>query len=107
MEGVELEQHMEREAVRLAGLEKDADAIDLSDISDSDEEIEEVGTLGAPVYDIYVKDHVSRKGFFKQSQSFRMYPVIEARTRVDEYGEMLDLAAFSKFEQKVPEDYVR
>ena len=75
-----------------------------------DEENEEVGgaavggVAGVPVYDIYVRDHVTRKGFFKQSQAFRMYPVYEVRNRVDEYGEVVDLSFYSKFEQKVPED---
>jgi cleavage and polyadenylation specificity factor subunit 2 len=73
-------------------------------LSDSDEEVEDTGVAGVPIYDIYVKDHVTRKGFFKQSQAFRMYPVHEVRNRVDDYGEVFDHSAFTKFEQKVPED---
>ncbi|KAJ3304049.1 cleavage and polyadenylation specificity factor subunit 2 [Kappamyces sp. JEL0829] len=108
LEGEELEEFLAREAEREALKEKDVNDIDLANLSDSDEEIEETGGLagapGLPVYDIYVKDHVDRKGFFKQSQAFRMYPVHEVRNRVDDYGELLDLTMFSKFEQKVPED---
>lgn len=81
--------------------------IDIADISDSDEEVEDLGDGGVLVYDIYVKNHVTRKGFFKQSQAFRMYPVYETRNRVDDYGEVYDLSNFTKFEQKVPEiDYM-
>lgn len=76
-----------------------------SDIDDSDSDQEE-GDNGPASFDIYVKDQTNRKGFFKQSQVFRMYPVHEVRHRVDEYGEIIDHSAFSKFEQKVMEEYM-
>lgn len=108
LEGEELEAYLAEEQKQEDEKEIFLKELDLANLSDSDDEMEEVvgenGAPGIPVYDIYVKDHVNRKGFFKQSQAFRMYPVHEVRNRVDEYGELLDLAAFSKFEQKVPDD---
>lgn len=110
LEGEELEEYLLKEKLEEEERAKDPQQLDLDDLSDSDEENEEVGgaatggVVGVPVYDIYVRDHVTRKGFFKQSQAFRMYPVYEVRNRVDEYGEVVDLSFYSKFEQKVPED---
>ncbi|TPX35203.1 dolichyl-phosphate-mannose---protein mannosyltransferase [Synchytrium endobioticum] len=49
-------------------------------------------------YDAYVRDAHRVGGFFKQSQSFRMFPVHESRKRVDEYGEQIDIAIFAKAE---------
>jgi cleavage and polyadenylation specificity factor subunit 2 len=47
-------------------------------------------------YDIYLKGNVSKAtSFFKsadgQSQRFRMFPYIEKKRRIDEYGELLDV----------------
>lgn len=48
-------------------------------------------------YDIYLKGNVSRTtSFFKtavgQTQRFRMFPFIERKRRVDEYGETVDVS---------------
>ncbi|KAJ8507662.1 hypothetical protein ONZ45_g9987 [Pleurotus djamor] len=48
-------------------------------------------------YDIYLKGNVSKStSFFKsvggQSQRFRMFPFVEKKRRVDEYGETIDVA---------------
>ncbi|KAI0048061.1 hypothetical protein FA95DRAFT_1558455 [Auriscalpium vulgare] len=48
-------------------------------------------------FDIYLKGNVSRAtSFFKsagrENQRFRMFPYIEKKRRVDEYGEVLDVA---------------
>jgi len=50
-------------------------------------------------YDIYLKGNISKTTtFFKtsagQSQRFRMFPYVERKRRVDEYGETLDVAAW-------------
>lgn len=47
-------------------------------------------------YDIYLKGNVSKAtSFFKsadgQSQRFRMFPYVEKKRRVDDYGELLDV----------------
>jgi cleavage and polyadenylation specificity factor subunit 2 len=48
-------------------------------------------------FDIYLKGNVSRAvSFFKsagkENQRFRMFPYVEKKRRVDEYGEVLDVA---------------
>jgi len=59
----------------------------------------EDGTLSKHLsFDIYLKGNVSRStSFFKSadgqmSQRFRMFPYIEKKRRVDEYGETIDVA---------------
>ncbi|TPX34148.1 hypothetical protein SmJEL517_g03138 [Synchytrium microbalum] len=49
-------------------------------------------------FDAYVRDAHRAGGFFKQSQSFRMFPAHESRRRVDDYGEQIDLSVFAKSE---------
>jgi hypothetical protein len=48
-------------------------------------------------FDIYLKGNVSRAASFfksagKENQRFRMFPYIEKKRRVDEYGEVIDVA---------------
>ncbi len=48
-------------------------------------------------FDIYLKGNVSRAvSFFKsagkENQRFRMFPYVEKKRRVDEYGEVIDVA---------------
>jgi cleavage and polyadenylation specificity factor subunit 2 len=50
-------------------------------------------------FDIYLKSNVSRAvSFFKsvgkenQNQRFRIFPYVEKKRRVDEYGEVIDVA---------------
>ena len=59
----------------------------------------EDGTLSKHLsFDIYIKGNVSKStSFFKSadgqtSQRFRMFPYIEKKRRVDEYGETIDVA---------------
>lgn len=49
-------------------------------------------------YDAYLRDSHRTGGFFKQSQSFRMFPAHETRKRVDEYGEQIDISVYAKAE---------
>ncbi|KAJ3210177.1 cleavage and polyadenylation specificity factor subunit 2 [Entophlyctis luteolus] len=46
-------------------------------------------------FDIYVKDSQRAGGFFKQSQSYRMFPVSNPRVWVDDYGEAVDPMLFA------------
>ncbi|KAI8893571.1 beta-lactamase-like protein [Globomyces pollinis-pini] len=100
LEGEELNAFLEEESLKQKEAEKQVERMVTSDIeeTDSDEEIEESGAVGHS-YDIYVKDQGNRKGFFKQSQVYRMYPVYESRHVQDDYGEVVDITMFSKFEQ--------
>ncbi|KAI8618137.1 beta-lactamase-like protein [Chytriomyces sp. MP71] len=57
----------------------------------------------ANTYDLYVKDGQRTGGFFKQSQSFRMFPVSNPRAWVDDYGEAVDPALFVNEEKAAME----
>jgi cleavage and polyadenylation specificity factor subunit 2 len=59
-------------------------------------------------YDIYLKGNVSKAtSFFKSSEGqrerFRMFPYVERKKRVDEYGETIDVAMWMR-KGKVLED---
>ncbi|KAI8810158.1 beta-lactamase-like protein [Cladochytrium replicatum] len=56
-------------------------------------------TTGWVGFDAYVKDGGGLKGgassgFFKQSQSFMMFPISDTRRKVDEYGESINVEHF-------------
>jgi cleavage and polyadenylation specificity factor subunit 2 len=60
-------------------------------------------------YDIYLKGNVSKStSFFKnvggQSQRFRMFPYVEKKRRVDEYGEMIDVGMWLRKGKVLEED---
>lgn len=105
LEGKELRDFQEREKQRLAELEKEN--IIAMDVDESESDIESDDQPGHVVYDTYVKDHEQRQSFFKQAQAFKMFPVYETRNRMDDYGEVIDLLAYAKFEnnQHVLEEF--
>ncbi|KAI8811110.1 hypothetical protein BJ742DRAFT_884961 [Cladochytrium replicatum] len=58
-----------------------------------------VATSGWVGFDAYVKDGGGLKGggssgFFKQAQSFMMFPISDTRRKVDEYGESINVEHF-------------
>lgn len=60
-------------------------------------------------YDIFLKGNVSKTTtFFKSTeghtQRFRMFPYIEKRRKIDEYGEMLDIALWLRKGKALEED---
>jgi cleavage and polyadenylation specificity factor subunit 2 len=60
-------------------------------------------------YDIYMKGNFSRaNAFFKnvggQSQRFRMFPYVEKKRRVDEYGETIDVGMWLRKGKVLEED---
>lgn len=60
-------------------------------------------------YDIYLKGNVSKStSFFKnvggQSQRFRMFPYVEKKRRVDEYGETIDVGMWLRKGKVLEED---
>jgi cleavage and polyadenylation specificity factor subunit 2 len=107
LEGGELEEYLEHERLNQVEMETLNQVEINSDRDDSDSDKED-GDTGPASYDIYVdlQSKSSRKGFFKQSQVFRMFPVHEVRHRSDDYGELIDHSAFMKFEQKVMDEYM-
>lgn len=104
LEGDELAEFLAREQQRR---EQEAEALakqraliedDESDISEDDEQVGEVANILATGYDIFVKDQTRTGGFFKQSQSYRMFPIHDNRKRVDDYGEQIDPTVYMRGE---------
>ncbi|KAI8918292.1 beta-lactamase-like protein [Powellomyces hirtus] len=104
LEGEELSEFLAREQQRR---EQEAEALakqralmedEESDLDEDEVEVAEVANILASGYDIYVKDQMRTGGFFKQSQSYRMFPVHESRKRVDDYGEQIDPSVYMKGE---------
>jgi cleavage and polyadenylation specificity factor subunit 2 len=72
-----------------------------SDSDASDDDDEAIGHHHNPLhtqFDIYVKNQMKTSSFFKQSQSFFMFPVQDFRRKVDEYGEIIDPDEYRKGE---------
>ncbi|QRV72872.1 cleavage and polyadenylation specificity factor subunit 2 [Ceratobasidium sp. AG-Ba] len=120
--GTELEQYLERERVAkerqatqraalarsqrlLEADEADPDSDSESDSAPEDEDDQDVGATEDDSakqlsYDIYLKGNVSKAaGFFKAASGqgtsrFRMFPHVEKKRRVDEFGETIDVAAW-------------
>jgi cleavage and polyadenylation specificity factor subunit 2 len=88
----ELRTRQEREAAQAALIAKSKSIIEEDDESvgssseAGDDDTEEL--LGAR-FDLYVRDATRAGGFFKQTQSYRMFPYVERRKRFDDYGEIL------------------
>jgi cleavage and polyadenylation specificity factor subunit 2 len=83
--------------------EKNADGTDWT--MDGDEGL----TKQLLSYDIYLKGNVSRAtSFFKsaggQTQRFRMFPYVEKKRRVDEYGETVDVGMWLRKGKVLEED---
>lgn len=84
-----------------------------TDIGDWALETEDGGTKQMLSYDIYLKGNVSKTtSFFKsagtQQQRFRMFPYVERRRRVDQYGEVVDVGMWLRkgkvFEEEAESD---
>ncbi|KAL0570092.1 hypothetical protein V5O48_011867 [Marasmius crinis-equi] len=81
---------------------------DKSDRADWNLDVDEGLTKQLLSYDIYLKGNVSRgTSFFKsvdgQGQRFRMFPYVEKKRRVDDYGETIDVGMWLR-KSKVLED---
>lgn len=105
LEGAELQ---EFESAQKAKAERDAaqaaliarsktimedDESDSSDIDDGDENMEDLLTKQ---FDLYVRDAGKSGGFFKQAQSYRMFPYLEKRKKIDDYGEAIQIEHYMK-----------
>ncbi|KAI9258770.1 beta-lactamase-like protein [Phascolomyces articulosus] len=69
---------------------------ELSDESDMDEADDTMEDLLGDQFDLYVKDAGRSGGFFKQAQSYRMFPYLERRKRIDDYGEAIQVEHYMK-----------
>lgn len=105
LEGEEL---IEYEAAQRAKAERDAAQAamiarsktimeeDESDESDMDEADDTMEGLMGDQYDLYVRDAGRSGGFFKQAQSYRMFPYLERRKKIDDYGEAIQVEHYLK-----------
>ncbi len=81
----------------------------VADFGDWDFETEDGGTKQIISFDIYLKGNVSKQpSFFKseggQQPRFRMFPYIERKRRVDEYGEVVDVGMWLQKGKKLEEE---
>ncbi|RIB12276.1 hypothetical protein C2G38_2041950 [Gigaspora rosea] len=70
-------------------LDKEEGTVPLEGIGNTD--IEE---LLSKHFDLYVRDSTKYGGFFKQTQSYLMFPYVEKRKRYDNYREIMQVNQF-------------
>ncbi|KAF7729866.1 cleavage and polyadenylation specificity factor subunit 2 [Apophysomyces ossiformis] len=105
LEGAELQAYeaeqrakAERDAAQAAMIARSKTIMeeDESDTSDIDEADDAMDDVLMTQYDLYVKDAGRSGGFFKQAQSYRMFPYLERRKRIDDYGEAIQVEHYMK-----------
>ncbi|KAJ3290511.1 cleavage and polyadenylation specificity factor subunit 2 [Rhizoclosmatium sp. JEL0117] len=112
LQGEELEQFRREEEARKEAIAAAAEAAKLtameendSDLSDNEDDPDTLARKAANVdgagagavgnlYDIYVKDVNRSSGFFKRDAGYRMFPVVNTRSWIDDYGEAVDASMF-------------
>ena len=115
LEGDELAEHLAAELARKELEEAAAAQRDEEQESDEDEdELMDAEQSGGPSgtavaaamdashhpFDVYIRDIPRSSGFFKHAQAYRMFPVVEPRVRVDDYGEIIDPRAYMREEEQ-------
>ncbi|KAF9303143.1 cleavage and polyadenylation specificity factor subunit 2 [Mortierella antarctica] len=95
------EARKEREAAEAALQERNRRTmLEEENESDDDESMDgdliEIDTLltKSGSHDVYMKDATKSGGFFKQTQSYRMFPFQERRKKIDDYGESIVVEHF-------------
>ncbi|KAG0172138.1 cleavage and polyadenylation specificity factor subunit 2 [Apophysomyces sp. BC1034] len=105
LEGAELQAYeaeqrakAERDAAQAAMIARSKTIMeeDESDTSDIDEADDAMDDVLMTQHDLYVKDAGRSGGFFKQAQSYRMFPYLERRKRIDDYGESIQVEHYMK-----------
>ena len=106
LEGEELAEYEERQreqaerdaaqAAIIARSKSIMEEDELSDESDMDEADDTMEDLLGDQFDLYVKDAGRSGGFFKQAQSYRMFPYLERRKKIDDYGESIQIEHYMK-----------
>ncbi|CAI2180410.1 19114_t:CDS:2 [Funneliformis geosporum] len=86
----------EREAAQAALIAKSRSIIEEDETDGSESELgdNDIEELLSTQFDLYVRDATKLGGFFKQTQSYLMFPYIEKRKRYDEYGELIQADQF-------------
>lgn len=105
LEGIELLEYKseqrkkhEREATQAALIAKSKSIIEDDETDESESEVgdTDIEELLSTQFDLYVRDATKYGGFFKQTQSYLMFPYIEKRKRYDDYGEVIQVDQFAK-----------
>lgn len=105
LEGAELAEYeakqrekAERDAAQAAMIARSKTIMeeDESDESDMDEADDNMEDLLGTQFDLYVRDSGRSGGFFKQAQSYRMFPYLERRKKIDDYGEAIQVEHYMK-----------
>ncbi|ORY97347.1 beta-lactamase-like protein [Syncephalastrum racemosum] len=87
----------ERDAAQAALIARSKTIMDEeSDESDLDEADDTMEDLLGDQFDLYVRDAGRSGGFFKQAQSYRMFPYLERRKKIDDYGEAIQVEHYLK-----------
>ncbi|CAJ0911722.1 2211_t:CDS:2 [Entrophospora sp. SA101] len=88
----------EREAAQAALIAKSLSIIEEDETDDEESEAgdTDMEELLAKQFDLYVRDATKYGGFFKQTQSYLMYPFVEKRKRYDDYGEIIPSDMFKR-----------
>ncbi|KAG0238046.1 cleavage and polyadenylation specificity factor subunit 2 [Actinomortierella wolfii] len=84
---------MERNRRTLMEEENDSDDEDSIDDDNHHAEVDLLLTTSGS-HDVYMKDATKSGGFFKQTQSYRMFPFVERRKKIDDYGESISVEHF-------------
>ncbi|CAG8594526.1 4063_t:CDS:2, partial [Diversispora eburnea] len=105
LEGIELLEYKseqrkkhEREATQAALIAKSKSIIEDDETDESESEVgdTDIEELLSTQFDLYVRDATKYGGFFKQTQSYLMFPYTEKRKRYDDYGEIIQVDQFAK-----------
>ncbi|KAG0049733.1 cleavage and polyadenylation specificity factor subunit 2 [Gryganskiella cystojenkinii] len=77
-------------------LEEENDSDDEGSVDGDAQNLVEIDMLLAKngSHDVYMKDATKSGGFFKQTQSYRMFPLVERRKKIDDYGESIVVEHF-------------
>ncbi|KAG0256248.1 cleavage and polyadenylation specificity factor subunit 2 [Actinomortierella ambigua] len=84
---------MERNRRTLMEEENDSEDEDSMDDDHHHAEVDFLLTTSGS-HDVYMKDATKSGGFFKQTQSYRMFPFVERRKKIDDYGESISVEHF-------------
>ncbi|KAF9200337.1 cleavage and polyadenylation specificity factor subunit 2 [Haplosporangium sp. Z 27] len=87
-------------------LEEENDSDDDEGSLDGDSNLADIDILlsKSGSHDVYMKDATKSGGFFKQTQSYRMFPFVERKKKVDDYGESIVVEHFLSASSSAPQD---
>lgn len=103
LEGEELTQYniREQERLDLDNAAKERMNMDNESELSDDESEDEMQEILNVTFDMYVKSQQgTRDVFFKQSQTFKMFPCVDIRRKIDDYGEEIDRSFYRRADEQ-------